>query len=161
MYLAPESLTVVLLVQRRSLDCIGDAFGMGGAIMLEGQCHCGAVRWQCDAVPESVTACSCTACRRYGALWAYGHEGEDIHVAGEAVAYQRGASLTFNFCAGCGCVTHWRGLQLDEQGRRRIAVNLRMAEPGTIAALPIDHFDGLETWEDLPRDGRCVQDLWF
>ena len=29
------------------------------------------------------------------------------------------------------------------------------------AQLPIDHFDGLDRWEDLPRDGRCVSDLWF
>ena len=47
------------------------------------------------------------------------------------------------------------------QGRRRIAVNLRMAEPGPIAHVPIDHFDGLDTWEDLPPDGRCIKDMWF
>jgi hypothetical protein len=34
-------------------------------------------------------------------------------------------------------------------------------EPGKIAALPIDHFDGLDTFEDLPRDQRCVKDLWY
>ena len=28
--------------------------------------------------PEGATACNCTACRRYGALWAYGHEGEEF-----------------------------------------------------------------------------------
>ena len=43
----------------------------------------------------------------------------------------------------------------------RIAVNLRLTEPQPIANLPIDHFDGLEKWEDLPRDGRCIRDLWF
>lgn len=129
--------------------------------MLEGQCHCGAVRWRLAALPESVTACSCTACRRYGALWAYGYDGEDIVVTGETTAYQPATSLTFHFCSSCGGVSHWRGLELDEQGRRRMAVNLRMAEPGPIAALPIDHFDGLDAWADLPRDERCVRDLWF
>ena len=34
-----------------------------------------------------------------------------------------------------------------------------VAEP--IAKLPIDHFDGLDQFDDLPRDGRCVGDLWF
>ena len=29
------------------------------------------------------------------------------------------------------------------------------------SALPIDHFDGLDTFDDLPRDGRCVADYWF
>lgn len=133
--------------------------------MIEGSCHCGAVRWQLAELPESATACNCTACRRYGALWAYGHEGENITVSGPTTAYVRGGpnggQLSFDFCRQCGGVTHWRGLKTDAQGRRRIAVNLRMTEPGPIAALPIDHFDGLEKWEDLPRDGRCIQDLWF
>jgi len=129
--------------------------------MLEGSCHCGAARWQLSEMPESATACNCTACRRYGPLWAYGYEGENIHVSGDTTAYVRGEALSFNFCPRCGGVTHWRALQANEQGRRRIAVNLRMTEPGPIAGLPIDHFDGLDTWDDLPRDGRCIKDLWF
>jgi len=129
--------------------------------MLEGTCLCGSVRWTLAAVPESATACNCTACRRYGTLWAYGYEGEDITVSGETKPYIRGEALSFNFCPKCGNVTHWRGLKLNEQGRRRTAVNLRLSEPGPIAELPIDHFDGLENWEDLPRDGRCIKDLWF
>jgi hypothetical protein len=55
----------------------------------------------------------------------------------------------------------WRGKRIDEHGRRRIAVNLRLAEPEAVAEVPIDHFDGLNTFEDLPRDGRCVADYWF
>jgi hypothetical protein len=39
--------------------------------MVEGSCHCGAVRWSFDGTPESATACNCTVCRRYGVLWAY------------------------------------------------------------------------------------------
>ncbi|RVO86741.1 GFA family protein, partial [Sinorhizobium meliloti] len=41
------------------------------------------------------------------------------------------------------------------------AVNLRLAPPGLVQDLPIDHFDGLDTFEDLPSKGRCVRDLWF
>lgn len=129
--------------------------------MLVGSCHCGAARWLLSAMPESATACNCTACRRYGVLWAYGYEGEDITVSGPTTAYVRGNSLSFNFCPQCGGVTHWRGLKADDKGRWRIAVNLRMTEPDPIAHLPIDHFDGLVNWEDLPRDGRCIADLWF
>jgi hypothetical protein len=36
-----------------------------------------------------------------------------------------------------------------------------MTEPGPIAGVPIDHFDGLDKWEDLPRDDRCIKDMWF
>jgi hypothetical protein len=46
-------------------------------------------------------------------------------------------------------------------GRRRIAVNLRLAEPDTVGAIVVDHFDGLVSFDDLGRDGRCVAVMWF
>ena len=128
---------------------------------LEGSCLCGAVRWRHEGLPESATACNCTACRRYGTLWAYDYEGEGIEVTGATTAYVRGKALGFHFCAACGCVAYWRALGADEAGRRRIAVNLRLADPAAVASVPIEHFDGLDTFEDLGRDGRCVADYWF
>jgi hypothetical protein len=53
-----------------------------------------------------------------------------------------------------------RGQQLTPEGKQRIAVNLRLTEPGPVAKIPIDHFDGLNTFDDLPRDGKCVAVLW-
>ncbi len=130
--------------------------------MINGSCHCGQVQWQFNGDPGSVTACNCTVCRRYGVLWAYDYEGENIHVSGQTQAYIRGKALSFNFCPTCGCVAYWRSLNLDEEGRRRIAVNVRLAEePEAVAHLPVDHFDGFDTFDDLPQDGRCVADYWF
>ena len=129
--------------------------------MIQGSCLCGAVQWELQAIPEGATACNCTACRRYGALWAYDFEGEGIHVSGPTKGYVRGRSLAFHFCPECGCMAYWRALGADEKGRRRIAVNLRLTEPEAVARVPIDHFDGLDRFEDLPRDGRCVADYWF
>jgi hypothetical protein len=129
--------------------------------MLKGSCHCGAVHWELDALPESVTACNCTVCRRYGVLWAYDYENEGIRVFGHTKSYVRGRAISFHFCPECGCVAFWRAQKLDDVGRRRIAVNVRLTETDAIAHLPIDHFDGLDTFDDLPRDGRCVSDLWF
>lgn len=129
--------------------------------MIEGSCHCGAVRWQLDRIPGAATVCNCTVCRRYGALWAYDYEGEGIRVSGATRAYVRGESIGFHFCPACGCVAYWRALAPNKDGRRRIAVNLRMTEPERVAQVPIDRFDGLDTFEDLPRDGRCVADYWF
>jgi len=129
--------------------------------VIEGSCLCGAVRWSFEGVPDGATACNCTACRRYGVLWAYDWENEGIKVSGPTQAYVRGRALGFHFCPGCGCVAYWRALEPGENGRRRIAVNLRLAEPEAVANIPIDHFDGLDTFEDLPRDGKCVRDYWF
>jgi hypothetical protein len=129
-------------------------------MMLQGSCLCGAVHWEFDGVPEGATACNCTACRRYGALWIYDYEGGRVRVSGETSAFIRGKALSFNFCPRCGCLTHWRGLRLEADGQRRMAVNVRLSDPASVAAIPIDHFDGLDTFEDLPRSGRCVRDYW-
>ena len=133
--------------------------------MLTGACHCRACRWIIEGDPGPATACNCTLCRRYGALWAYDDEGGRMRLDGEASAYVRQGkadpALEIRFCPTCGCVLCWRGLRIDAEGRRRMAVNLRLADPEAVADLPIDHFDGLDTFDDLPRDGRCVRDLWF
>lgn len=129
---------------------------------IEGACHCGNVKWIYDLPLESVTACNCTVCSRYGALWAYGYMNEGITVTGETKSYTRGKAINFNFCSQCGCVVHYTAKKPAENGRVRMAVNARMiTDPDKISSLPIDHFEGLETFEDLPRDHRTVKDLWF
>jgi hypothetical protein len=133
--------------------------------MLTGTCHCGAARWTLEGDPGPVTACNCTLCRRYGALWAYDYENERIRCDGPTVAYARKdvatPALEIRFCPTCGCVLAWRGLRPQADGRRRMAVNVRLAPPEDVADLPIDHFDGLVSFDDQPRDGRCVRDMWF
>ena len=133
--------------------------------MITGSCHCGAAHWTLEGDPGSATACNCTLCRRYGALWAYDYENERIRLSGPTTTYIRAKeadpALEVHFSPRCGCVLCWRGLRLDAGGRRRIAVNLRLADPQAVADLPIDHFDGLDRFDDLPSDGRCVRDLWF
>jgi hypothetical protein len=130
-------------------------------LMLEGSCHCGRVRWQYDGRPDGATACNCTVCRRYGVLWIYGFEGEGVRVSGDTRSYRRGTAIDFHFCSVCGCISFYRTRKRDADGRQKIAVNVRLSEPDTVADIPIDHFDGLDTFDDLPRDGRCVRDYWF
>ncbi len=132
--------------------------------MLTGSCHCGQSHWTLEGDPGSVTACNCTLCRRYGALWAYDYEGERIKLSGPTAAYRRAdevdPGLEILFCPACACVLAWRGLRQRPDGRRRMAVNVRLARPEAVAHLPIRHFDGLGAFEDLPSRGRCVGDLW-
>ena len=134
-----------------------------GAI-LAGTCHCGRAGWTLTGDPGSVTACNCTVCRRYGALWAYDWEGERIRLTGTVAAYTRAELadpfLAFLFCPSCACVVAWRTIRPDADGRRRMGFNVRLAPPEAVAHLAIDRFDGLDTFEDLPPDGRCVRDFW-
>jgi len=130
--------------------------------MIEGACHCSSVRWSFDGEIESATACNCTICRRYGVLWAYDFEHERIRVSGPTATYVCNSQwLAFHFCPQCGCVAYWRARQPREDGRRRIAVNVRLAEPEAVTAILIVHHDGLGNHDDLPSDGRRVADLWF
>lgn len=132
---------------------------------LSGTCHCGKCSWWLAGDPGSITACNCTLCRRYGALWAYGYETETMTVTGPTAAYRRveveTPSLEILFCPACAGVLAWRGLDLHDNGRRRMAVNIRLAAPEAVMDLKIKQFDGLDTFEDLPSKGRCVRDLWF
>ena len=99
--------------------------------------------------------------RRALGVW-LGYEGENIVVAGQSKAYVCGdQTIEFHFCPDCGGVSFWRSIEAGSDGRRRMAVNLRQTEPEWVAHIPIDHFDGLDSFEDLPRDGRCVADYWF
>jgi hypothetical protein len=137
--------------------------------MIAGACHCGQVTWRFGGIPDSATACNCTVCRRYGTLWAYDFEGERIQVSGPTRAYsRREKGIGFHFCETCGGLAYWRALKPRAEEheenpplRRRIAVNLRLAmKPDDVAAIPIRHLDGLESWKEL-RDGRTVKDMWF
>ena len=59
-------------------------------------------------------------------------------------------------------MAYWLAVSGDEQGRKRIAVNLRLADvPAQVADLLIDPFDGLDTFTDMPRDGRCLRDVFW
>src|ERR1700743_1910730 len=109
--------------------------------MITGTCHCGAAHWTLEGDPGAITACNCTLCRRYGALWAYDFVDRRIHLEGRMHAYTRVgkaySALEILCCPTCGCVFAWRGLRLQGDGRRRIAVNVRLAPPEAVANLAI------------------------
>ncbi|MEZ4703973.1 MAG: GFA family protein [Bdellovibrionota bacterium] len=132
-------------------------------MLINGSCHCGNVRWELRQAPSSVTACNCTVCRRYATLWAYDYLDQGISVSGTTSHYIRGdRKIEFHFCPTCGCNAYWLAVHANKENKRRVAVNMRLIEnPDLIANLPVDHFEGLVTFEDLPGDGRCVKDLWF
>jgi hypothetical protein len=52
-------------------------------------------------------------------------------------------------------------MKRESEGAAGLQSMWRLTEPDAIAQVPIDDFDGLNTFDDLPRDGRCVADYWF
>jgi hypothetical protein len=138
---------------------------MNTKAVIRGSCHCGAVIWDFAGMPADVTVCNCTLCRRTGAVWAYGYADEDIVVRSapeaEGVYVQGDRMLGVHFCRHCGNVSHWLSLEPESDGRLRMAVNLRLAEPGQVRPIPLKRFDGFDTWTSTPAEGRCMADLWF
>ena len=113
-----------------------------------GSCHCGAVRFTVSHLPEQLTDCNCSLCRRTGALW--GHfplETVSIEAADDAtIGYLQGdRTLVTHTCRTCGCTTHW--LPVDPGEHNRMAVNFRMCDPELVATLRIRRFDGADTWQ--------------
>ena len=110
--------------------------------MIEGNCHCGAVRLTLPAPPEDLASCNCSMCRRLGGLWGY-YRPDEVTVADpeeRLVGYVQGdATLTTWHCGQCGCTTHWSALDPTYE---RAGVNLRMFEPGLWEKLPRRLVDG-------------------
>jgi hypothetical protein len=111
--------------------------------MLEGSCHCGAVRLRLPHRPGRATDCNCSICRRLGALWAFFDLGA-VEIAGdpgETQDYVWGArTLRTVRCRHCGCATHW--LPLKPEAGAKHGVNLRNFPPALLEGLQIRHFDG-------------------
>ncbi|WP_417468140.1 GFA family protein [Maricaulis sp.] len=118
--------------------------------MIEGHCHCGAVRWTLNIEPGWLTRCNCSYCRRANAVWAHADASQIVldYPAESVVRYLHGdRTLAFVSCKACGCTTHWEAV--DPEAGGRMAVNVNMAAPAAIAGLRIRHFDGAESWEFL------------
>lgn len=134
--------------------------------MLNGTCLCGAAGWTFQGRPERATVCNCGACRRYGAVWAYGTLGESIGLLGKTRSFVRpdgDGALAFRFCPACGTVLAWTGTGRAGAGGERAAVNLRaVVAPDLVHDVPIRRFDGRDSW--TAADGLppiCLRDLWI
>ncbi len=118
--------------------------------MLTATCHCGAVTIEMDAVPESVTECTCSICRRYGARWAYCTRATARVLSNPDVltAYVWGdRTIEFCHCKHCGCLTHYESV--EKANDSRVAVNGRMLPPEDLADVQVRVFDGADTWRYL------------
>jgi hypothetical protein len=120
--------------------------------MLSASCHCGAIRIEVSRRPRSLTQCTCSICRRYGALWAY-FTRKTARVCGAPGASTpyvwNDKVIAFHHCNTCGCLTHYESTDKSDSGR--LAVNARMMSPADIAGIRVRIFDGADTWKFLDK----------
>ncbi len=116
--------------------------------MIKASCHCGAVQIEVDALPRSLTQCTCSICRRYGALWAY-RTRKTARVVSESECENKymwnKKLIEFYHCNTCGCLTRYESVEKSENSR--IAVNARMMAPEDIENINVRTFDGANTWK--------------
>lgn len=121
--------------------------------MFSASCHCGNISIEASRVPETLTSCNCSICRRYAVVWAYFKTAEvTIKIKREQPrAYFWGDEMiNFMHCSNCGCVTHYTGRgQGDVDGMDRVAINTRMSPIEQVADIRVRHFDGADTWAYL------------
>jgi hypothetical protein len=119
------------------------------AMLVEGSCHCGAVRIEVSHAPTQVTSCNCSICRRLGTLWAY-YPPSEVRVAGATATYRWGdKTLDLHRCVTCGCTTHWTPLP-ERAPQDRMGINVRLLAPEVLAAARVRRLDGAsDDWKYL------------
>ena len=119
--------------------------------MLQGSCHCGAVRIEVPRRPRMLTDCNCSICRRYGTLWAY-YRAPDVTIdaaPGGTVTYAWGRkALQFVRCATCGCVLAW--VRAKPRKDNYMGINARNLDPEIVASVRTRKLDGADSWRYLP-----------
>jgi len=117
--------------------------------MIEGACHCGAVRIEVAEAPATVTDCNCSICRRLGTLWAY-YAPAQVRIVGPTATYRRGdETIDFHHCAACGCTTHWSPIA-GVRDAGRMGINSRLLAPEVVARARVRRLDGAsDNWRYL------------
>ena len=108
-----------------------------------GSCHCGAVAFEVDGVPEQAMECNCSHCQRKGFLLWFVPRAALRITAGEAAM----TTYTFNrhvirhrFCATCGVQPF--GLGTGPDGAEMAAINIRCLAGIELDAVPREPVDG-------------------
>lgn len=116
---------------------------MTGTRMLEGGCHCGAVRFAAEADPAGAMECNCSYCARKGFILTFTPAEKFRLLAGEdkLLEYRFNRHvIAHRFCRDCG--TQPFSFGTDSKGRKMAAINLRCVDGIDVAQLAPQKFDG-------------------
>ena len=74
-------------------------------MILDGGCHCGAVRYQVNGEPEHVSVCHCSDCRKSAGapfVSCAAFKTNEFKVEGNPARYSSSPNAYRHFCAKCG-----------------------------------------------------------
>jgi hypothetical protein len=114
-----------------------------------GACHCRRVTFELQTKLDYVTDCTCSVCRRKGALWTGASDATLKILTGEAdlTLYQFNTMTAKHyFCRHCGIHPFTRP-RLDP---RFWVVNVRCIDEVDLSKLPVRTFDGVH-WEESAK----------
>lgn len=100
---------------------------------MECKCHCGAVTIAIPELPSKLNRCSCSICRRYGALWGY-FVPDQVRITGETDTYVWGdRMIVFHRCRECGVLTHWAS---NGEDFGKMGVNMQNMDVSGLIGIP-------------------------
>ncbi|MFK8012076.1 MAG: GFA family protein [Marinicellaceae bacterium] len=113
--------------------------------MINAQCHCGNIELFADYIPDTLTQCNCSICRKLATKWIY-YKSSEVKVTYKNRPTQTyiwgDKCIAFHHCPICGCATHYTSV--PDSNFDRIAINANMLELKLIESLKIRRFNGAE-----------------
>jgi hypothetical protein len=120
--------------------------------ILEGGCHCGAVRYRVMVRSHEAIECNCSVCAKKGFLHLIVPESDFklLHGADAITTYTFGThTAKHHFCSHCGIHSYYRPRSHPEQ----VDVNLRCLDGVDLLDFTLSTFDG-QNWEDSVEELR-------
>lgn len=122
--------------------------------MLTGRCHCGRNAFEVDGeLPEQLTRCTCSFCKKRGQLYAYFEPDKIKHTQADSDAIYRWQTkqVAHHFCSACGCSVWTDSPAFEKDGSwdgktRRHSINARLIDDFEAADWPVVVIDGKNLW---------------
>jgi hypothetical protein len=120
----------------------------------KGGCHCGAVRYECNADPVIGGHCHCTDCQKLsgsGHTFHVAFPKEAVEVSGEVRTYDHpadsGATVTSSFCPKCGSQLFGRSTSMPDLITIRAA---NLDDPNVVQPQLVVFTRSARAWDQVP-----------
>jgi hypothetical protein len=119
---------------------------------IKAKCYCGATQFEVEAIPASVTACTCSFCSKTGALWAYYTPDQVKFTRLDSEGVFAPQLNRHHFCSVCGIPTFGESPTWDlatrtpNMDKLQLGLNARLFEDVDLAAVELRTIDGRNLW---------------